>query len=317
MFQNSSKSLKEWHADPLVRGMFLPTETWQSVLQQGFNASAFRIESYGRPFGAVTGFRAGPFLIGYLNFPSGLPLAPSARLLPPPHAMRGLVSSAGLDVLRFTLPFADPRFITIRTNHTLIENLQKWSAQSQTKSRRTRNKLSRGDVWIRPASLADVESVYDLYTGTVRRHDGQLRYPVSYFSALIRLSREDSRVRVLVAGNARSGSELLVAFIAFVVGETRGYYLHGGHDPEFRSLYAADQLFLTMIREARLAGADELDLLASPEDQSLLTRYKESWGGQTKPMFQYSIGRSRLVEWAVRAGQWLDHRLGGLLSGAS
>lgn len=88
----------------------------------------------------------------------------------------------------------------------------------------------------------------------------------------------------------------------------------GGHDTKYRPLYAADQLLIKMIHEARLAGADELDLLASPEDQSSLVRYKESWGGRTEVLFQYSIARSRHLEWATRAGQWLDHRFGGLFS---
>lgn len=316
MFQTWTHSEKEWHADPGVRGTFLPTDVWQSVLQEGFGASALRLESVGRPFGTVTCFRAGPLSIGYLNFPSELPLAHTRRPLPASRALRRAISSAGLDVLRFQLPFDDPRFRTTRINRTVIEGLGEWSTKDRTKSRRTRNKLHRGDVRIRPASQVDAKSVHRLYTATVRRHDGQLRYSTDYFAALVRWSEADSRIRVLVANPARSGSEPVVAFIAFVLGENRGCYLHGGHDPKYRSLYAADQLFLTMIRETREAGAAELDLLASPATQSSLTRYKESWGGRTEMLFQYSIGRNHFVELALRAGQWIDDQLGGRLSGA-
>src|SRR5690554_3608551 len=109
MFQVWSHSVEMWCSDPGVRGMFLPDDVWQSVLQQGFNVVSRRLEIGGQPFGTATGFHAGPFCIGYLDFPSGLPIA-SLTSLPSPRTIRDAVSDAGLDVLRFQLPFSDPRF---------------------------------------------------------------------------------------------------------------------------------------------------------------------------------------------------------------
>ena len=315
MLRTSSSSSEEWNTNPLVRGSFLPGDAWQNTLGAAFNASILRLEMDGIPFGAVTCFRAGPLSIGYMNFPSGLPLTPICSPLPSPFQMRDAVASAGLDILRFKLPFDDPRFQTKRTNRTFIDNLKQWSASERTKSRRSNNKLRRGNICIQPANSKDTTAIHELYTATVRRHDGQLRYPLAYFRELINLSRIDQRNRIRVARPTDAEDGPLVGFNAFTVGETSGTYLHGGHNPAYRSLYAADQLFLTMIQETRRAGANLLDLLASPQDQPSLRHYKESWGGRTQMLFQYSVGQSAHREWALRAAEWIDHHLGGRISG--
>lgn len=314
MFKSWSQSETEWNASDAVCGEYLPTDAWQSVLQASFGATVLRLECGGRPLGAVTCFPAGPLSIGYLNFPSGLPLVSGPEPLTPPREMRASVSTMRPDLLRFQLPYDDSRFKTVQTNRTVIEDLQEWSAEDRTKSRRTRNKIYRGTVQIRPAARTEAGSLFSLYAGTVSRHDGKLRYTLKYFEELLRLSANDAGVHVLVACPAKNEKARIIAFIAFVVGKTRGYYLHGGHNKDYRQLYAADQLFLTMIRYARQAGAYNLDLLASPEDQTSLTRYKESWGGRTQSFFQYSVGCNKLLEWIVHTAQWFDSSFDGRLS---
>lgn len=266
------------------------TAPWQHVLEQSFGCRT--IYALGESGGfAISAFRAGPFRIGYLGFPigAGIGVSPSltgladalrtCRLQGMPVCLRIPVSAFGPQQT-LDLPYqANPE--------TAIEDLQNWQLESISKNlRRDIKKAQRSELAV--SEVTDpraADSIYAMYSGTVKRHGGSLRYNADYFQKLIKLSIVQPLLRVFVATR---GSDT-AGFLVMARHGTTSHYLHGGADPAYRKSSPSDLLLNHAIHAARLDGSETFSLMASPSDQLSLVRYKEKWGGVTRELRTYTL----------------------------
>ena len=128
------------------------------------------------------------------------------------------------------------------------------------------------------------KKLFDIYSRTVKRHGGSIRYSADYFQELIKLSAVQPRLQVLAATE-----DAEIAGFAVVVrhGDT-AYYLHGGAAPKFMRNSPSDLLLNSAILHAQRAGSQNFSLMASPPNQPTLVRYKEKWGGVTRDLKTYT-----------------------------
>ena len=269
------------------------TGPWLDLLEQSFGCRTL-FATDGSDGIAISVFRGGPFKVGYLGFPIGggfrgnssvpslVATLRSSDLGGLPTCVRMAVSAFD-DGPEFDLPYAS-------NPETVIVNLQDWRLESVSKNlRRDVRKAQRSALQVTEATDADAgDSLYEIYSQTVKRHGGALRYNATYFRRLIRLSIEQPRLTVLLA---RQGSDI-AGFVVTVLHQDTAYYLHGGADPEYRASSPSDLLVNHAIHHARQEGGERFNLMASPPDQASLLRYKEKWGGVTRELRTYTLPTS-------------------------
>lgn len=165
----------------------------------------------------------------------------------------------------------------------MVPNLQQWQPDDFEKARRTRNRMARSSLRIERATAADASEIYRLYSETIARHRGSIRYRERYFCAMAERT-------TLVARN----NDHLCGFVSFARRGSEAFYLHGGHSLGARALYPSDQLFYSMIMSAKNEGLTSFDFLPSPKGQRALLRYKEAWGGVTSPFLVSDVSLRRI-----------------------
>ncbi|PJK00503.1 hypothetical protein CO641_00485 [Lysobacteraceae bacterium NML91-0213] len=244
-------------------------------------------------------FKLGPLRVGYADFAAGVEKLGEGYQ----RRMSAAASENGVDVLRYQAPLpadASPRHARFELLTTVIDDLQGWDERSFEKPRRTANRLGRTALEVRRAEPRDVSVIHRLYTETIARQGGRMRYSREYFE--------------MIAGPSAWVACLkgdVIAFVSSGRAGNRGLYLHGGHDERFRSHYPSDILFLAMIREARQAGLRSFDFLASPRGHTSLLGYKQAWGGRPRPVcvsdqplswlgHSFSLGYAVMAAWTRR-----------------
>ena len=116
------------------------------------------------------------------------------------------------------------------------------------------------------------DSLFDIYSQTVKRHGGSIRYSAVYFQELIKLSAVQPRLRVLIATRNTD----IAGFLVVARHGDTAYYLHGGATPEFQKSSPSDLLLNNAIHNAQQARSQTFSLMASPPQQPSLIRYKEN-----------------------------------------
>jgi hypothetical protein len=263
---------------------------WLSILEAGFNCrTLFAWDGQGGA--AISLFRAGPFSVGYLGFPTGAVVGSgvdrtsifegltNARLPGKPVCLRTVASAFPvLEKLRYT---------SVANPETAICDLQQWSLKGVSqKARRIRKALREGLRIERAVDEAFGARLYELYAAVIESHGGSARYNEDYFTAAVECSTRSELLDVRIAMRDHD----LAGFL--VTGRHGGttYYLHGGTDPRFRALSPSDLLMADAIKEARDRGCDCFNFMASPPDQPTLVRYKEKWGGETRQQNTHTAG---------------------------
>lgn len=269
---------------------------WLNVLQNGFGAKSYFIDSNdsashdGQP---ISVFPAGPFKIGYLGFPQ----TGQCDVSVVETQIKQLITNGfptKLHALRFntnqTLPtLAHPALSSVTQPETSIPDLQNWRATDFSKLRRISNRARKSSLVVKDAATpANADEIFKLYTDTVKRHSGTVRYTRGYFRALVELSVKDPGVRCLLA----TQENLVTGFHIVACHNDVACYLHGGMDHEFKHCYPSDLLFLTAIEWAQSTGMTRYNMLTSPTDQPALVKYKEKWGGKTTPLITHTLSLS-------------------------
>lgn len=281
----SAEPSANWTALCADSGALFGSADWQRVLQQGFKARSLYFSCATGGF-VVSVFRGGPFEIGYLGFPAGGIVGRLDADLDLAETLKSFASGAmpmcvRVPVRDFDQHFRiDPPFVV--NPETVIENLQDWDLASVSKSlRRDVRRAQRTDLSIQPsASAADGQRLFEIYSSTVRRQGGSLRYSADYFRSLVELSMTNSRLRVVLA---RRGQDI-AGFVVIGCHADTAYYLHGGAAAGYRKESPSDLLLSDAIEHAKQAGFRQFSLMASPSDQPTLVRYKEKWGGTTRDL---------------------------------
>ena len=115
----------------------------------------------------------------------------------------------------------DLEFPYQKTWETSIENLPEWKLDNLTGSvKRNVRKAKRMDVKIIASQINHHKKIYDLYSQTVKRHEGNLRYTEKYFKELIALSQKRRDLYCLSA----IFDEEIISFIVVGMEGERAYY---------------------------------------------------------------------------------------------
>lgn len=265
---------------------------WMAALEHGLGCDSLYLQEDESGLAAgVSVFRAGPFRIGYLGFPVGGVPGSESLTRNTVGAFRTALANSGLVGLRVPASaFEDAEALDLPfepTPETAIVDLQSWTLKDASTNRRRdvararRSGLDRVDA----SNPGDGQRLYDLYSLTVERNKGALRYTADYFAELIRLSGEHPNLRVLLA----TLDDSIVGFNIVAKQGATGYYLHGALDWEAREHRPAALLMNEAIEWARESGCQVFNLLSSPRDQDSLVKYKEQWGAETREHRTYTL----------------------------
>lgn len=280
----------DWEERCNAAGALFSSAAWLELLEQSFGCRTIYACNASTAY-ALTIFRGGPFSIGYLGFPVGGGVGTSAAAALFVDAVTRAKSRDFPTCVRIPVSAFDDQFhadLPVQENpETMIENLHDWQLESVSKRlRRDIRKAARSGLEIRTLTDAAAgDSLFEMYSRTVSRHGGALRYTADYFRALIELSARTSRLRVLIAAQ---GGEI-AGFVAIARHGDTAYYLHGGAAEKHLKSSPSDLLLNQAIHDARDDGLGRFSLMASPPGQPSLVRYKEKWGGDTRSLRTYTI----------------------------
>jgi len=286
----STSQPQEWIELSRESDALFGTRPWQMLLERSFGCRTIYVYNKATGF-AISVFRAGPFKIGYLGFPvgGGIGVSPSlssfidalciARLRGMPVCLRIPVSTFAQQ--------ADLDFPYQSNPETVIGNLQEWRPELISKKlRRDVRKSERSELIVSEAAEPRVgDKLYEMYSRTVKRRGGAIRYNAAYFRELIKLAKVQPRLRVLIA---EDGTEI-AGFVVIARHGNTAYYLHGGANPMYQRFSPSDLLLNSAIHRAQQEGSQHFNLMASPSSQPSLVRYKEKWGGITRELKTYTL----------------------------
>jgi hypothetical protein len=272
-------------------GSLFHAPAWQDVLKAGFGVETLYGWHQKDQVGcAISIFKTGVFRIGFLGFPGGA-LIKNQRLDDAfLQQLQHATYERPLHILRLTpSPFRDSVTLPKKTEttwETAVLELQSWDLVNLSSSiRRDVRKGERSLELVEAETSKDAQTMYQLYQSTIQRKEGQARYSLSYFQAVVALSQTSNKVRCILA---KSGGEA-AGFIGVVCSHKTAYYLHGSIAPQLRQLRASDYLLATAMHWAKDAGMEKFDMMASPLHQDSLARYKERWGGKTELQHTFNV----------------------------
>lgn len=278
-----------WDARCETSGAVFGCSEWQRLLETSFGCRSIYGWN-GQDGAAISAFRAGPFTVGYLGFPAGSFIGDSSARAEMLAAIDAR-SSVGLTCLRVPVsPFgADLELHAPRVSNpeTAIADLQSWDLMAVSKNlRRDIRKAERSGLEIELSTDETIGAdLFGMYETAVRHHGGSLRYNRDYFRGLLAMSARNDAIRVYIARH-----DGRIAGFAVVVRHGQiACYLHGGSAGEFRHLSPSDLILAKAITSARSDGNSIFNFMASPADQPTLVRYKEKWGGETRPLRTYTL----------------------------
>jgi hypothetical protein len=288
---------EQWNSHCAAHNALFHSQAWQNLLEQAFGCHTL----YGwcpesNTGAAITGFKAGPFRIGYLGFPVGGLIGPASldrdllqnwktsRFPVTLHCLRIPVSAFDSPV-DLQLPFQ-------QNPETAITNLQQWDLASTSKKlRRDVKKAMRSDLIVKETSDPVVgRKLFAMYEDTVRRRSGSLRYNESYFSAVVALARTSAGLRCLTAWL----DDEIAGFVVVARHGPTSYYLHGGTRAALKHHNPSDLLLYEAICRAKEDGSQCFNLMTSSIKQPSLIRYKEKWGAITRQHTTYTLSLNPL-----------------------
>ncbi|GAA6152314.1 hypothetical protein NBRC116587_17330 [Pseudoteredinibacter isoporae] len=74
----------------------------------------------------------------------------------------------------------------------------------------------------------------------------------------------------------------------------QAFYLHGGFAEGFSEWRGPDLLMFEAISWAKRIGGKSFDFMSSPSSQVGLIKYKEKWGGVSRPQYTVDVYHSRI-----------------------
>lgn len=288
-FGFSSVAPDGWEARCTTSGAVFGCQEWQRLLEASFGCRSIYGWN-GENGAAISAFRAGPFTVGYLGFPAGSFIGNAeahAQML----AELGAGTSVGLTCVRVPVsPFgADLELLApcVTNPETAIADLQSWDLVAVSKNlRRDIRKAERSGLEVELSTDQAIGTdLFGMYEAAVKHHGGSLRYNSEYFRGLLAMSARNPAVRVYIAKH----EECIAGFAVVVLHGQSACYLHGGSAIKFRHLSPSDLILANAITSARSDGMSLFNFMASPADQPTLVRYKEKWGGETRPLRTYTI----------------------------
>ncbi len=281
-----------WSEKCATEMLLFHSADWLELLESSFDVQTQYIwDDRAQCGGAVSSFSVGPFRLGYLGFPFG-GVVGNARITDEflrcwrehrsellPMAIRIPISAFG-ESTNLDLAYAS-------TPETAIVDLPSWTLDvTSGNHRRDVKKAMRSDLELVDAGgAADGVEIFRIYSDTVKRQRGVLRYSEAYFVNLIKLAQSSSHIRVLLARMENT----IAGFTVVVRHGPVGFYLHGGTRMAFRQYQPSAVLLYEAIQWTQSLGCSSFNLMSSPADQQSLVWYKEKWGGKTGEHRTYTL----------------------------
>lgn len=286
---------------------------WHVVLENGFGATPLFVwdELESIAFSIIV-FKAGPFRVGYLGFPSGGTLG---RPLTQTDIKMLNQARLPIDLLRIPVsgfgPPLETEIDSIAVPETAVCKLLEWQLSALPKLKRDLRKARHTQFSISELNSTDLSAtVYDLYRSTVLAKGGNLKYTAEYFHALIELSLHSNNIRCIAAFYEQE----LCGFVVTVLEAGTGYYLHGATSSVWKSAGVSDLLVYDSLEWAQRQGAFSFNLMSSPVSQPGLIRYKEKFGATTRAHLTYEISLSYFRAGMLKAALQLKEQLQRLRS---
>lgn len=190
-------------------------------------------------------------------------------------------------------------FEEMQPEHTLILDLSKSEeeilAQMKQKGRYNIKIAEKSGVEIEtPQSIEALDSFYDLYSKTGKRH-GISHRAKSYFASLLEILEKSGYARVYTAyikskveGQKSKGlnNKIILAAAIMVYSGDTAIYMFGASSDEYRNLMAPYALHWRMIRDAKSEGYKYYDFFGiAPDDNPRhpwagVSRFKHQFGGE-------------------------------------
>lgn len=265
---------------------------WQSVLEKAFRAKAlYFLDADERDGFVVQVFPKGPFRVGYIGFPIGGTVKGAAIGRHRLERVREAKPSAEIHSLRLRgsafRPAEDLSIDAVEEPETAVLELQRYEPEAIAKVRRDINRARRFQVIVQEISDESLAPLlYQLYVSTISRHQGVVKYNLTYFQELFVLTRVKPKVRILIA----TVTDRFAGFLVLVMEGDTAYYLHGAVDDHYRSYGVSDLLVYEAIETSKRNNMQTFNMMTSPADQGSLVKYKEKWGGTTRMHHSYDIG---------------------------
>lgn len=280
-----------WQAIVNKRKSLFFDHPWQQLLTRTLGCRPiYFLDRDGQDGFIVQIFHKGPFRIGYVGYPIGGTVM--GRAVGKARIERALADGLAreLHVLRIRASAFRPEEGLengMAEPETCLLHLQRFNPHAHAKLRRALTRSERCHVSVReaPSEGSLASRMHQLYHDTLRRHGGVKRYGLAYFCELSRLATRDDRVRLFFAERDKKIAGYLVVLWEGDI----AYYLHGAVDPDCKPYHVTDRLFYTAIKAAKQAGMTSFNLWLSPLNQPSLVRFKEKWGGVTRPHMSYEF----------------------------
>lgn len=260
---------------------------WSAILNASFSTESKSISIDTDFTVMLTIFRKGPFRIAYCNFPFGF--------------TRETISDEFVSIIREQTPgavmllnivvsgFVDSSItypVSASVPETKIKNLDEHNIYEIKKVRKDLNRAKKFDFDVVAFSKGDsYDDIYNLYSDTISRKQGNLRYNKRYFELLCGESLNSSDIHVFKARR----KALTAGYLILILRGKEAFYLHGGVDVEFAKFGISDRLIEIAISVAKEHGCESFNFMASPEKQPSLVKFKEKWGGVTLTQNTYSV----------------------------
>ncbi len=270
-------------------GLFNSIE-WLSLMNKAFNTNSLYLEDKDQGVrAAVSIFKAGPFRIGYLGFPITSVFGEGQITNETILQIKKAKIQTGLHLLRIpTSSFQENHDLDLFSNETpesAILDLQSWDESVlRSAARRNIRKAKKSGVTISDATEQNLDDIFfQLYSDTVKRNNGSVRYNKKYFNLLIALSQKNPAIRCSIA---KVDGEF-AGYMIVVLDNNVAYYLHGASALPYRQFRPNDLLFAEAITWAKEQGMTIFNFMSSPVNQPSLIRYKEKWGAETRVQHVY------------------------------
>lgn len=278
-----------WEKGPT--GSLINSKTWAEVLENAFKLKPVYLTVNDQHQILMPVFIAGSFKIGYVGFPilytKDGPLLCDAFF----RALQSHKYPMGIDLLKISVSAFSQNQITAPPNtlnpETEIEDLQKWDMAHLHKniSRDIKHAVKQDTSLKNSKETEYNEQIYGLYSKTIARKQGTIKYNNNYFLTLFNKSKISNDILFLVA----SKNNQTIGFGVFIKDRSMAFYLHGGIDIDSKQTGISDLIVFKGISWAKETGALAFNFMASPPHQQSLIRYKEKWGGVTKELKNYEI----------------------------
>ncbi|MCI0590730.1 MAG: GNAT family N-acetyltransferase [Gammaproteobacteria bacterium] len=267
---------------------------WQGVLEKAFRAKPLYFLDPDQQDGFVVQvFPKGPFRVGYIGFPIGGTVRGASIGPDRLERVRRASRYHKIHTLRLRASAfrseEDLAIDAVQELETAVLDLQRYEPEAIAKVKRDINRARRFHVMVHERSDEDLAPLlYRLYASTISRHQGIVKYNLTYFSELIGLTRVDPRAQILIA----TVHGHVAGYLVLVMERDTAYYLHGAVEEDYKSYGVMDMLVYEAIGTSKRSGMQLFNMMISPANQVSLVRYKEKWGGTTRSHLSYEIGFS-------------------------